>query len=141
MSGRGLHITAVPARSSADKATTRSMRMRIVHDVSHARRRTRATNWCRGAIGIGVLSALSVAAVAAPAGADGSATTTTTPGTGATTTKPPSAGITPTTTPSATKVARSSKLALSSDENRPIPLRCRSTGRDRRLPRRPSRPG
>ena len=89
-------------------------------DADRPRRQSRppaheSPNWRRGAIGVGVLSALSVAAVAVPAGADGSATTTTTPGTGTTTTKPRSAGNTPTTRPSATKVARSSQLALSAD--------------------------
>ena len=86
--------------------------MRIVQRRHQARRRTRASKWCRGAIGIGVLSALSVAAVASPGWRRWAATTTTTAPDGATTTTRPSARNHADRPPlPRAKVARTSKSA------------------------------
>ena len=60
--------------------------MRIIHSVIPGHRLTRVPNWGRGAVGVGALTVLLVAALSAPAGADGAQTTTTTTGSSSVTT-------------------------------------------------------
>jgi phosphate transport system substrate-binding protein len=102
--------------------------MQISKHVIRSPRPTNTLNWLRGAIGIGVLSVLSVAATSIPAGADGTTTTTTTTSsaTGATSTTSTTAGGSTTTTTSGStatgtkvaKVAKDSQSALSPNVER-----------------------
>jgi ABC-type phosphate transport system substrate-binding protein len=78
----------------------------------------RASKWLRGAIGVGIVSVLTVAVTSVPAGADGATTSTTSPtvttttgAVGGTTTTTTSS--TTTTVPAGTKATRNSQLALS----------------------------